>query len=133
MTELWVDGAPYVPPTPVEIDVKPGSKMNPVVGRPEGVVKVALLSSPTFDPLTVDGYTLTFGKTGKESSFLRCDAFPADFNRDGLDDLLCEFSFGATGLAVGDTSAKLFGKVGTTTIAGTDVIDVRPMDDEPGE
>jgi hypothetical protein len=52
---------------------------------------------------------------------------------DSWDYLRCEFVFGDTGLALGDTAAVLKGKLGKITIIGTDSIDVRPQDEEEDE
>ena len=52
----------------IPIEVKPGNKQisPPVNAKAKGVVPVALLSTPEFDPMTVDQKTLSFGATGDE-------------------------------------------------------------------
>ncbi len=133
LAEIYVDGEPYVPPTPIAIDVKPRSDLNPIVAKPTGVVKVAILSAEDFDPLQASVEKFTFGKTGDEDSLLGCTVAAVDYNKDGWEDLRCEFVFGDTGLALGDTAAVLKGKLGKITIIGTDSIDVRPQDEEEDE
>ena len=45
----------------VDIDVKPGSDLNPINPMSRGVIPVAILGSDTFNVLDVDVTTLTFG------------------------------------------------------------------------
>jgi hypothetical protein len=129
ISEIEVDGVADVPPTEVEvdIDVKPNTTRNRICLGPHGKVRVAVLSSPTFDARTVLPSSLTFGKTGNEASLVRCKA-PTHVNRDRRADLLCVFSIPATGLALGDTEAVLKGTIGTgptaTHIIGYDVVNV---------
>jgi hypothetical protein len=85
------------------------------------------------DPLEASFEKFTFGNTGDEESLLGCTVAAVDYNKDGWDDLRCEFVFGDTGLALGDTAAVLKGKLGKITIIGTDSIDVRLQDEEEDE
>jgi hypothetical protein len=107
--------------------VKPSNTKNRICLSPDGNVRVAVLSSPTFNALTVNPSSLTFGRTGNEASLVRCKA-PADVNHDGRDDLQCIFSISATDLVLGDTSAVLKGTTGTGATAqpiiGTDTVNV---------
>jgi hypothetical protein len=127
ISEIEVDGVAEVPPTEVDIDVKPSNTRNRICLGPHGKVRVAVLSSPTFDARKVLPSSLTFGKTGNEASLIRCKA-PTHVNRDRRADLLCVFSIPATGLALGDTEAVLKGTIGTgptaTHIIGYDVVNV---------
>lgn len=76
----------------ISIDIKPGNrqltKINP---KSKGVVPVAILSSDTFDALTVDQASLRFGGTGDENSLAHCQKDGKDVNGDGLPDLVCHF------------------------------------------
>lgn len=102
------------PAMDVEIDVVPGSTAN-IINLKSTAVQVAILSSAGFNALTeVDRSSLTFGKTGNESSFISCLKGGRDVNLDGRLDLVCNFRVRLTGLAVGDALAILRG----STIAG---------------
>ena len=88
-----------IPPVAqVKIEVKPGNPGDvPVNPKAKGVIPVAILSaeatasSPKFDALTVKPYSLTFGKTGGEKSYIGCHKHGIDVNADGLLDLVCTF------------------------------------------
>jgi len=81
-----------LPVVQINIDIKPGSgETAPINPKSKGVIPVALLSSAEFDALTVDLKTLTFGSTGNEPSYVRCNKNGVDFNGDGRLDLLCHF------------------------------------------
>jgi hypothetical protein len=127
ITELTVDGLTEQPPNVVDIDVKPQNNQNTVCLNSDSKVWVALLSSSTFDARKVDPSSLTFGRTGKEQSLVRCKSF-IDVNGDNLADLECQFFVPATGLALGDSVAILNGSIGTgptaTHIIGSDDVNV---------
>lgn len=88
-----------IPPVvQVKIEVKPGNPEDaPTNPKAKGVIPVAILSSeatassPKFDALTVKPYSLTFGKTGGEKSYIGCHKHGIDVNADGLLDLVCTF------------------------------------------
>ena len=128
ITELAVDGLTEVPPTIVDIDVKPQNDQNAVCLGQDSKVWVAVLSSSTFDAQKVEQSSLTFGRTGNEQSLVRCKSF-VDVNGDNLADLQCQFSIPAAGLVLGDTAAILKGTVGTgptaTHIIGSDDVNVQ--------
>lgn len=113
--------------TAVAIDVKPGSAVNPIDVSAQGTVPVAILSTPSFDaPARVGPTSLTFGKTGEESSLVRCNARGEDVNGDGLRDLVCHFGVSQLGLAAGDTEAVVNGElVLGGSIRGSDAVRVR--------
>jgi hypothetical protein len=80
------DGTQPIPTPPVSASVKPltinrSSKKN---------ITVALLASPTFTATQVAQNTITFGKTGYESTPLSCTN--SDFNGDGRVDRVCTFA-----------------------------------------
>jgi hypothetical protein len=75
----------------VEIDVKPGSYPNPINSGSNGLVPVAILSSPEFDARQVEPTTVvlagaTVGVRGKGKSM----AHEEDVNGDGLIDLVVQ-------------------------------------------
>lgn len=98
---------------PVEIDIRPGSKRNPVNVRSRGVLPVAVLSSEDFNAADVDFSSLRFGPGDARTAHNR--GHFEDVNRDGLLDLVAHFRMKDTGLECGDDSAQLEG----VTTAGT--------------
>jgi hypothetical protein len=83
------DGSQPIPTPPVSVSVNPltikrSSKKN---------FTVALLASPTFTATLVAQNTITFGKTGYESTPLSCTN--SDVNADGRMDRVCTFDYTA--------------------------------------
>lgn len=126
ITEISVEGTLSPPAaTRVEIDVKPGGPYNIINLQAGPRVRVAVLSSSTFDARTVNPWTLTFGKTGEEPSLLSCQA-PRDVSGDRRPDLVCVFSISATGLTEGRSMAALKGRTQSgAALYGTDKVRVR--------
>lgn len=121
----WLAGMVVLPDVrQVRVDVLPGSDRNPVNLRSRGVLPVAVLSEADFDaPSEVVRASLTFGATGEEPSLRRCGA-PEDVDGDGLEDLVCHFEVGATGLGVDAAEGVLRGRAGADSIVGRDAVDV---------
>ena len=101
---------------PIDIDIKPGSDVNPVHPFARGMIAVAVLGSDTFDVLELDVATLRFGP-GAAAPVHRGGGHFEDVDGDGLTDLLLHFSVEEIGIAMGDTSACLAGQ----TLEGTSV------------
>lgn len=94
----------------VPIDPKPRSQPSAVNVAKQGIVPVAILSTPDFDALAqVDRTSLRFGATGDESSLVGCKGTGEDVNDDGLLDLVCHFEATKTGLTCDDHVAVLTG------------------------
>ncbi|MGE5245435.1 MAG: hypothetical protein ACM3SQ_14515 [Betaproteobacteria bacterium] len=112
----------------VSIDIKPGSSVNPVNPASHGKTPVAILSSPTFDaPNEVDRKSVTFGRTGDETSLQDCSDVPQDVNGDGLLDQVCRFSTAAGGFQAGDTVGILKGLTRDgAPIKGSDAVAIVP-------
>jgi hypothetical protein len=112
----------------VGIDIKPGGVPNSINRESMGTIPVAILSSPTFDapfdaPSDVDTTSLTFGRTGDETSLAFCGSTAEDVNGDGLLDVVCHFDTQTTGLLLGDTQGVLKGEtVDGVPIKGTDSV-----------
>jgi hypothetical protein len=76
----------------VDIDIKPGSYPNAVNLDSQGIIPVAILSSPSFKATTVDPDTVVLGGAnvavrGKANKSM---AHQEDVNGDGLPDLVCQ-------------------------------------------
>ena len=109
----------------VGIDIKPGSDINPINLKKNGVTPVAILGTATFAPTTeVNQSTLRFGRTGTEASPAGCSV--SDVNSDGDDDLLCTFSTPAAGFVMGDVTGVLRGALNSgRPIQGQDVVRIQ--------
>lgn len=97
----------------INIDVKPGKRgvdapLNP---RSHGEIPVALLSSPSFKPMTVDISSLRFGSTGSENSLTKCNKSGADLNHDGELDLICHFATDKANFTNNSVEGFVSGKV----------------------
>jgi hypothetical protein len=112
---------------PVDIDIMPGSHVNPINLNRHGKIPVAILSSAEFDaPTAVDRSSLTFGHAGTETSLSHCNAEPEDVNGDLLPDLLCHFEATVAGFLAGDVAGYLRGSTtGGQPISGSDAITIR--------
>ena len=117
---------PQPPPVPhpdaqiVEIDVKPGNDKNKVNTKKEGVISVAVLSSATFDAVTVDPGTASL--SGALPKYIGEDIFflVKDVNKDGLDDLVLHMD--ASTLTATNKDEELF-FTGTTSY-GQDIVGI---------
>jgi PKD repeat protein len=111
------------------IDIKPGSDENPINLRERGVTPVAIVTTTTFDALTIDRTTIQFGN-GLATPVHDALGHAEDFDQDGDVDLVTHFTTGETGIAVGDTDACLTGvTVDGVQFIGCDV--VRVINNEP--
>ena len=129
-----VEGTPTnnVPPTEaltVPIDIKPGTGPNSVNLGSNGVIPVAILSTPSFDARQVDPGSVTLagahvkvkGKGTYQSSF-------QDVNGDGRPDLVVQVVTQALELSAGDTRAFLEGRTFSgPRLIGVDSVRVVPQ------
>ncbi|HEX4951395.1 MAG TPA: choice-of-anchor C family protein [Blastocatellia bacterium] len=105
----------------VEIDIKPGSNPNSINLGNNGVIPVAILTTPAFNAADVDPTTVWFGKTGVEAKAVQYAQ--QDVDGDGDLDLILHFNTQQTGITCGLTSAVLTGKtIGGQSIYGKDAI-----------
>jgi hypothetical protein len=126
ITEIKIHGSqPPDEPLGVTIDISPADRKAVINLTAGGTVPVAILSTATFDAAAIDRASLTFGRTGNESSLKVCEK-TRDVNRDRLTDLVCTFKVRATGLTKGDRTATLKGRTGDgRSIIGQDAVKVR--------
>jgi hypothetical protein len=131
----------------VTIDIKPGSDSNSIncKGNP-GVIPVAVLTTDTFDALTIDHTTVRFGPGEAAEFHVRKGPNPngngklsvkspsgvpkrheEDVDHDGDLDLVFHFARAETGIVCGDTEAVLTGQTfDGQSIFGSDTIRTVP-------
>ena len=114
---------------PVDVDVRSTKKrggvaaVNPTAG---GLLGVAILSSSTFDALTIDPASVCFGDVEDPGQRTCTEAHGTghaeDVDGDGRSDLLLHYKIALTGIDTGDTSACLTGRTSTRGVYGCDAI-----------
>jgi MYXO-CTERM domain-containing protein len=107
-------------PTPVTIDIKPGSDPNSFNPRSQGVIPVAVLGTIDFDATQIDFTTVIFGPYEATPAH---DGHVEDVNNDGFMDAVFHFRTQETGIVCGDIEATLNGELfDETRISGTDTV-----------
>lgn len=102
--QVVVDVQGYFTP----IDIRPNKPANRINPKSMGIFRVAILSTRTFDATkAVAQASITFGKTGSESTLVDCAKKFKDVNGDGLTDLTCRFSLRYAGFQAGNTMGVL--------------------------
>lgn len=105
----------------VDIDIKPGSSPNSIQPESRGVIPVAVLATPDFDPSEIDGSTVRFGPA--EAAPVHGTPHFEDIDSDGDVDRVFHFSTQESGLTCADETADLTGATrGGTPILGTDSV-----------
>jgi len=105
----------------VNIDIKPGSDLNPINPSSKGVIPVAVLTTDTFDAMTLDPDTITFGPDGAELA--HPPGHVEDLDGDGDLDFLLHFRTQETGIQCVDTEVSLWGEtLNGMSIEGSDSI-----------
>lgn len=110
-------------PATVALDIKPGGFPNSINLKSNGVIPVAVLTTPTFNAASIDVGTVRFGSTGTEAAPKQSAL--EDVDRDGDLDRVFHFKLQDTAIQCRDTRATLTGQtVSGGAIAGTDSIRV---------
>jgi hypothetical protein len=91
----------------VTIDIKPGDSPTTIEPERQGVIPVAILTTPTFDAALVDISTVAIGPTGTEAEVFR--AMFDDVDRDGDTDRLLLFRQQEMGISCTDKVIVLKG------------------------
>lgn len=101
----------------VGIDIKPGSSPNSINTKSNGVIAVAVLTTPAFDATTIDPSTACFGDA-EDPSRRTCGEVHGTGHVEDVDgdwdmDQVLHFRTELTGIDRGDTTACLSGKTST--------------------
>jgi len=99
-------------PRRVTIDIKPGDVPTVIETDRQGMIPVAILTTPQFDAATVEPTTVTFGPTGTEASVAR--AMLDDVDQDGDIDRLLLFRLQDVGVPCTPRDAVILLKGKTT-------------------
>jgi hypothetical protein len=115
---------------PVPVDIQPGSPTSTVNISKQGLVTVAILTTPTFDATTLNVATACFGDAEDPSQRTCAEAHGVvhveDVDKDKDRDLVFHFSAPDAGIDLGDTTACLRGmETNGTGFYGCDT--VRPV------
>jgi hypothetical protein len=136
-----VDDSPFAEPgtviseeISVTVDVRPSTEVNPIILHSGGVVPVALLAEPGFDPSEIDPESLAFGPPSGPfvaplhdlTAECALEDHLQDVDDDGDLDLVTHYSIGDLGFEVGDTEGCLTGSLlSGPSLVGCDAVDVR--------
>lgn len=114
----------------LQLDVKPNSDPSSINVDKQGVVPVAILSTPDFDAVrevVVGDDTPRFGATGYEDSLVGCAAGGEDVDGNGLPDLVCRFDTARAGLNCQTTLGRMSGTLQDgTPWEGQDAVKITP-------
>lgn len=110
------------------VSIRPFHDPHNVNLNSSGKLRVAILSSATFDALQkVDVTTVRFGHFGTENSLYKCYPKGKDVNGDGYPDLICRFYTSAAGFSANDTRGFVsFRDINGSLYQGNDTIRILP-------
>lgn len=105
----------------VDTDIKPGSEPNSINLKSNGIIPVAILTTPSFDATQVDVTTVKFGPDQAQETHGK--GHLEDIDSDGDLDLVLHFKTQETGIENGDTQVCLTGAtLEGTSIEGCDLV-----------
>ena len=102
--DVVIEELPFVA---VDIDVKPGTEVNPIQLKSKGNIPVAIMSTNIFDATSVIPNSVLFGPN--KASIVHKHAHEEDVDNDGRVDLIMHFRTRETGIICGDTTVSLSG------------------------
>jgi hypothetical protein len=114
----------FVPSLPqlISIDIKPGRFPNNINPASKGAIRVAILTTDTFDAATVDPLSVRFARNDARASHGRRSHIE-DVDEDGDLELVLRLRTRHSGILCGDTSASISGEtLDGQAIHGTDAI-----------
>ena len=112
------EGVLPLPLLNVQIDIKPGSGLNPINLGSQGVIRVAILSSAIFDATNIDPATVQFeGAFMREVGKGKLLYHAEDVDSDGMLDLVCQLE--TADLQI-DLNAEI-GRLLATTLDGVEI------------
>jgi hypothetical protein len=91
----------------VSIDIRPGSARNSINPRSNGLIPVAIMTTPAFNATNVVASSVRFGPSGATEAHRQ--GHRTDVDGDGDQDLLLHFRTRATGITCAANSATLTG------------------------
>ena len=127
-----VDAARVLPLQRIDLDVRPGSDVNPVrCGTSQSIIPAAILSTDGFNALTVDERTVRLAGAPEVHRNMKTDGLPQrhekDIDGDGDLDLVFHFRLGDTALTCESTIATLTGLTfDHILVEGSDTVSMLP-------
>jgi hypothetical protein len=92
----------------VTIDIKPGDSPTTVEPGRQGVIPVAILTTPQFDAASIDSTTIRIGPTGTEAGVFKANM--DDVDRDKDVDMMILIRVSDMQVKCGDTTIRLTAK-----------------------
>ncbi|MFN1834485.1 VWA domain-containing protein [Balneola sp. MJW-20] len=128
LTTIFTEIAQSICPTPVAIDIKPGSDPNSINPEKKGVTAVAVFGSAEFDAASIDPETVRFGSldtilAGEGSVLAHPGGHLEDVNGDGFMDFVGHFPIEGMGFTDLDEFGWLIGDTyDGDAFAGSDAV-----------
>lgn len=109
------------PPLRVTIDIKPGDTPTTIEPGRQGMIPVAILTTPQFDAATIDSGTIRIGPTGKEAGVFKANM--DDVDRDKDLDMMILVRVNDMKVKCGDTTIRLTARTSDgRAIEGSEIV-----------